>query len=133
MITDEMVKKEFISQIITRDIKIIYDTQESVVRSVFHSGTGNLANFLSRKPISISGDGLQKTFYMRVFAYLRFLDIRYRKDRMETRHKLALYNRVIWGVLYNETMPDLRYGLTSEIRKKITAQLQAANPANLQP
>lgn len=133
MITDEIIKKEFIHQIVTRDIELIYTTQEKVIRTVFPGGTGNLADFLSRKPITISGEGLERTFYMRVFSYLRFLDIRYRKDRMETRLHLALYNRVIWGVLYNETMPDLRYGLTSEIRKKITAQLQAANPANLQP
>ena len=65
---------------------------------------------------------------MRIFPYLRFLDIRYRKDQMETRSKLALYNRVIFGVLYLETMPDLRYELTEEIRMKIGLQLQEADP-----
>lgn len=127
MITDEIIKKEFIHQVVTRDIELIYSTQEQVIRSVFPGGTGNLADFLSRKPITISGKGLERTFYMRVFSYLRFLDIRYRKDRMETRRKLALYNRVIWGVLYNETLPDLRYGLTAEIREKIGAELKKAD------
>lgn len=128
MITDEIIKKEFIHDVVTHDIELIYDTQEKVIRTVFPGGTGNLANFLSRKPITISGEGLEKTFYMRVFSYLRFLDIRYRKDRMDTRRKLALYNRVIWGVLYNETLLDLRYGLTAEMREKITRKLQEANP-----
>lgn len=128
MITDEMIKKEFISQTISRDIKKIYETQEQVVRSVFHEGTGKLANFLAKKPFTFSESGVNKTFFMRIFPYLRYLDIQYRKDQMETRRKLTLYNRVVWGVLYQETMPDLRYGLTAEIREKIGLQLQAANP-----
>ncbi len=128
MITDNMIKKEFISQIVSRDIKLIYETQESVVRDVFRGGTGSLAGLLSRRPFNISGSGMNQTFFMRVFPYLRFLDIRYRKDQMVTRQKLALYNRVIFGVLYHETIPDLRYGLTKEIRKKIELQISEANP-----
>lgn len=128
MITDDLIKKEFISQIVSRDVNVIYNTQEQVVREVFPGGTGQLANFLARRSFNFSEVGVNQTFYMRIFPYLRFLDIRYRKDQMETRSKLALYNRVIFGVLYHETMPDLRYGLTEEIRKKIGLQLQEADP-----
>lgn len=131
MITDELIKKEFISRIVTRDVKIIYSTQESVVRDAFPGGTGALAAHLARKPFSLSGEGVNQTFFMRIFPYLRFLDIRYRKQNMATRRKLALYNRVVYGVLYNETMPDLRYGMTAAIRKEITESLQNANPAVL--
>lgn len=61
---------------------------------------------------------------MRVFSYLRFLDIRYRKQELFFRRKLALYNRVIWGVLYNETLQDLRYGLTDNIRELMRNDLE---------
>lgn len=128
MVTDQMIKKEFITQIISRDINAIYTTQEQVVRQVFSGGTGQLANFLALRPFNFEATGLEQTFFVRIFPYLRFLDIRYRKDQMETRRKLALYNRVIFDVLYHETMPDLRYGLTIEIRKKISMQLQEADP-----
>jgi hypothetical protein len=128
MITDEMIKKEFISEVVSRDIKLIYATQEQVVREVFPNGTGALAGFLAKSPFDMSGAGLRRTFFMRIFPYLRFLDIRYRRDQMATRRKLALYNRVIYGVLYHETMPALRYGLTEELREKIGQQLRAANP-----
>ena len=67
-----------------------------------------------------------KTYHVRVLSYLRFLDIRYRRQNMETRRKLALYNRVIWGVLYNETLQDLRYTFTKEIRQKIGSELRGA-------
>ncbi|MDU1012385.1 MAG: hypothetical protein E7A49_05685 [Parabacteroides sp.] len=61
---------------------------------------------------------------MRIFSYLRFLDIRYRKQDMFFRRKLALYNRVIWGVLYNETLQDIRYGLTDNIRQLMRDDLE---------
>ena len=35
MITDDLIKKEFISQIVSRDVNVIYNTQEQVVREVF--------------------------------------------------------------------------------------------------
>ena len=64
---------------------------------------------------------------------LRFLDMAYRQrnDRIAKfkRRNLALYNRVVWGVLYHETFPQLRYGFTDEVRKAIRTQLQnSLNP-----
>ena len=124
MVTDELIKTEFIHSIVTRDINRIYDTQEEVIRANFKGGTGRLADFLSQHPVSMSVEGLKQVYHMRVFSYLRFLDIRYRKQEMLLRRKLALYNRVIWGVLYNETLQDLRYGLTDNIRKLIHDDLE---------
>lgn len=43
---------------------------------------------------------------------------------MKARREMALYNRVIWGVLYNETIPDIRYGYTQDIRKHIIELLR---------
>lgn len=124
MVTDELIKTEFIQSVVSRDINRIYKTQEETIRSNFPNGTGHLADFLSRRPFSISGDGLKQAYHMRIFSYLRFLDIRYRKQEMFFRRRLALYNRVIWGVLYNETMQDLRYGLTDNIREMMRNDLE---------
>lgn len=124
MVTDELIKTEFIHSIVTRDINRIYDTQEEVIRANFKSGTGRLADFISQHPVSFSGEGQKQIYHMRVFSYLRFLDIRYRKQELFFRRKLALYNRVIWGVLYNETLQDLRYGLTDNIRELMRNDLE---------
>ena len=54
-----------------------------------------------------------------------------RRDRISKfkRRNLALYNRVVWGVLYHETFPQLRYGFTDEVRKIIHDQLEKSfNP-----
>ncbi len=67
---------------------------------------------------------------MRIFPYLRYLDISYRKrnDRISRhlRRNLALYNRTVWGVLYHETFPELRYGFNDEIRNSIRKELEQA-------
>ena len=120
MVTDELIRDKFIHSIIRRDVKIIYDTQAAVVSANFH-GTGNLQRHLQRMPFQVAG----KTYFFHILPYLRFLDIKYRRERMAQRSRLALYNRVIWGVLYNETLPDLRYGLTQDIRKGIRAELES--------
>ncbi|MDR1402753.1 MAG: hypothetical protein LBJ60_03505 [Tannerellaceae bacterium] len=125
MITEEMIRKEFISQTVTEGIKKIYDTQENVVRENLTGGTGRLADYLFKAPFyNLKG----KTYFVRLFSYLRFMDIRYRRQNMHLRRKLALYNRVVWGVLYHETLPDLHYGLTEDIRRQVHDQLMSAKP-----
>ena len=38
-------------------------------------------------------------------------------------------NRVVWGVLYHETFPELRYGFSQQIRENFRQQLEnAVNP-----
>ncbi|MCS2886729.1 hypothetical protein NXV14_02860 [Bacteroides fragilis] len=39
---------------------------------------------------------------------------------------LVLYNRAIWGVLYHETFPQIRYGFNDEIRNSIRQELEQA-------
>ncbi|MBP8981501.1 MAG: hypothetical protein KBG19_00520 [Bacteroidales bacterium] len=132
MVTDELIKKSFISQIIRRDAAFIYDTQARVVRENFSTDgrSSTLAYYLSKRPFSLSGQGLNLVYYFNVITYLRFLDIKYSKDKMGLRSKLALYNRVIWGRLYNETIRDLKYGLTEDIKRDIRQRLEKMNPTN---
>ncbi|MBM6865894.1 hypothetical protein H6A66_12030 [Bacteroides caecigallinarum] len=121
MITEDIIKETYIKSIVSRDMAVIYKTQAEVVRAYFYD-SGKLYNFLtSSKPINLEGC----TFWFKILPYLRFLDIRYRED-MKVRRNLALYNRVIWGVLYNETLPDIRYGYTQDIRNAIRKDLLRA-------
>ena len=124
MITDEFIKSEFISSILKRDIGIIYKTQAQVVREQLSSHTGVLSQYVTRGKFTLqAGSGVQ-TLFVPVLPYLRMLDIHYRREYMNQRRKLALYNRVIWGTLYNETLPDLKYGLTADIRRQMRKDLE---------
>jgi len=132
MVTDELIKEQYIRKIIKRDSDFIYETQAEVLRRNFSNERAKeLASFLSKKPYDMFGYGLKPNYYFRIFPYLRFLDIKYSRQQEGLRARLALYNRVIWGRLYNETINDLRYGLTQDMKKQIREWLEKMDPDKL--
>ncbi|WP_455673752.1 hypothetical protein [Phocaeicola sp.] len=132
MITDELIRKQYIKQILKRDAAFIYETQAEVIRRNFtNERAKELASFLVKRPYRIVEDGLRPAYYFSIFPYLRFLDIQYSRQLEGPRARLALYNRVVWGRLYHETINDLRYGLTQDMKKEIQAWLEKMNPEKL--
>lgn len=136
MITDQLIRNKFIADVMSQGINKIYETQENVVRTYLSTRSGDLVAHLQRRPFTSQGTDNNQVYYMRIFPYLRFLDINYRRgsDRISRhiRSNLALYNRVVWGVLYHETFPEIKYGYTQEIRSSIRQELEQAleQPSN---
>lgn len=136
MITDQLIHNKFIADVMSQGINKIYETQENVVRTYLNTRSGDLVAHLQRRPFTSQGTDNNQVYYMRIFPYLRFLDINYRRgsDRISRhiRSNLALYNRVVWGVLYHETFPEIKYGYTQEIRSSIRQELEQAleQPSN---
>lgn len=133
MVTDSLVRKKFVHDVLQKGIMKIYATQESVVRNNYQLRSGRLVASLSKHSFDSRITNDSQTIFVRILPYLRFLDMAYRQrnDRIAKfkRRNLALYNRVVWGVLYHETFPQLRYGFTDEVRKNIHDQLEKSlNP-----
>lgn len=131
MITDQLIRKKFITDAMTKGINKIYETQENVVRTYLNTRSGDLIAHLSRRPFTSQDSKNKQVYFIRIFPYLRFLDINYRRgsrDRISRhlRSNLAIYNRVVWGVLYHETFPEIQYGYTEEIRNSIRQELELA-------
>lgn len=128
MITEQLIRDKFISETLRSGIRKIYSTQEQVVRDNYQLHTGRLVASLSAHNFTSSSQGYSHTFFVRILPYLRFLDMAYRRryDRIakSQRSKLALYNRVVWGVLYHETFPELAYGFTDEVRRQVEDELK---------
>lgn len=133
MTTDSIIRQQFIHETLKEGIEQIYAVQEQVVQSEHLIRTGRLQSVLSAHAMNFdSSQGTEKVF-VRLLPYLRFLDMQYRhrSDRIskKRRSRLALYNRVVWGVLYHETFPKMQYGLTDEVRTRIREDLDnAVNP-----
>lgn len=136
MITEQLIRNKFIADVMSQGINKIYETQENVVRTYLNTRSGDLVTHLQRRPFTSQNSDNKQVYYMRIFPYLRFLDINYRRgsDRISRhiRSNLALYNRVVWGVLYHETFPEIKYGYTQEIRSSIRQELEQAlqQPSN---
>lgn len=145
MISEQIIKKEFVRQILVRDSEYIRAEQEKVIQDAGLVKTGFLSLDIRGQSGTkiLQGEGMHM-LTVRFLKYLRFIDIKSNRkvskhikinisNNYEKRHRemplrrnLALYNKVIFGRLYNETRTDLKYAYTDEIRKKITEQLEAA-------
>lgn len=121
MVTKDMIDEQFIRQTINEGNQVIFDTQADVVSQHLNERSGRLAHFIGSRSFNV--DGLRYSYP--VLIYMRFLDIQAKRRKSE-RSGLALYNRVVWGVLYRQVQPRLRFGLTDEIRQQIKNQLLSA-------
>lgn len=130
MITDLHIRQRFIHDVMSQGINKIYETQEQVVRTYLNTRSGNLLSYLQRRPFTSQQSDTKQVYFIRIFPYLRFLDINYRRgsDRISRhiRSNLAIYNRVVWGVLYHETFPEIQYGFTYEVQNSIHQELEKA-------
>lgn len=133
MVTDDIIRQQFVQDTLKEGIDQIYDVQEQVVQTEHLIDTGRLQIVLSAHAMDFESSEGRERVFVRLLPYLRFLDIQYRRrnDRIskKRRSRLALYNRVVWGVLYHETFPKIQYGLTDEVRTRIRQELEnAVNP-----
>ena len=110
------VREEFFKRTLSRDFKTIYQRQLDIAeRGIYREGrqlkvrfrpdkivpgrTGHLRDRLAAAEFQITGVDpiMLETGYP---LYIRFLDMRKKRD-------LRIYNRQIWGIVYNNALPDL--------------------------
>lgn len=146
MISEAIIKKEFVRQILKRDSDFIRSEQARVIDEANLVKSGTLRYDIRGQSGAkiLQGEGLH-LLSVSFLKYLRFIDIKSNRKKTseyikvnigtnyDRRHKympirrhLALYNRVIFGRLYNETKTDLKAGYTEEIKNKIRKDLENA-------
>ena len=125
MITDQFVKDEFVSEILRRDIGIIYKTQEEVANRYFKERTGTLRNFLSHRAFTPKESNGEFSVYLKVLSYIRFLDMQYRLNYAGMSSKRAKKQRAKYAI-YNETFPDIQAGFTDEVREAWRQKMEDA-------
>ncbi|MCY6351263.1 hypothetical protein OXV71_10465 [Bacteroides fragilis] len=83
-------------------------------------GTTGLLLSALRNPVysvGFSGRGVVAT--SNVPLYIRFLD-------MKKHGNYGIYNRQVWGILWNNSLQTIKYGYGKEVRDRIYAGLQEA-------
>lgn len=136
MISDQIVKSEFVTGILERDIKNIYSAMELVAKSnVYIEGkalkekkrrgakigkqSGALINSLENPVYSIIGINGKFIITAGIVLHERFLDMKKMGNR-------RIYNRQVWGILYNNALPDIKYNYGTEIRDIVGESLKQA-------
>jgi hypothetical protein len=137
MFTDS-ITKQFAIQVIGRDIKNIYSAQLLIAQKNIYvegrdlrytkrkgatlaerSRTGNLVNALQNPDFKIQAGDAKITVINTISKRLRFLDMR---DHGNWR----IYNRQVWGILYNNALQDIKAGYGNQIHDYVGKMLSDA-------
>lgn len=142
---EDLIKQEFVRENIERDIRAIFEAQyliatERVYTSAIYptqvgqgrnlvreQGHGRLVRVTTSRLLSalrnpvysvgFSGRGVVAT--SNIPLYIRFLD-------MKKHGNCGIYNRQVWGILWDNSLQTIKYGYGKEVRDRIYAGLQEA-------
>lgn len=109
----------FTEKLYRSEAEAIREEQLQVVEDYDLFETGKMKSMLQGH-FSIRAAEEGSTLTLRHVAYLRFLDIGSVKGKREAYH---LYNRIIFGHLYNQILAGLKFGFTDEVRKQVRDEM----------
>jgi hypothetical protein len=123
MPNDLRIKTAFIGAVLRETAEIIQSKQRKAVEEWNLFESGRLRKSLTGHFSVGSQDG-GGNLTMRYLPYMRMLDMEdpRRKWKKDGYH---LYNKIVFGVLYNPTINTLQWGLTEDIREAIGEDLKA--------
>lgn len=138
---EDLIKQEFIRERVEKDIRAIFEAQLLIARERIYTrtryskegrsfyqeqGTGATLDRDSlllkaletpQCKIEASGNGIIST--SNIPMYMRFMD-------MKRVGNWQIYNRQVWGILYNNTINAIRYEYGKQVRDQIYARLANA-------
>lgn len=132
---DIRIKSEYVSQVLRESAMAIREGQNQVAEEWNLFDTGRLKDWLQGH-FSFQSQAGGGKLSMRYLKYARFLDMKddRRSQKLAKREGYHLYNHLVFGIIYNKTLDEIRYGLTDDIKQSITAAIQKAvrNKASFQ-
>lgn len=140
MLSEEIVKTQFVVGILRRDVENIYQAQRLIARrNIYISGkelkktqvrgkrigvaTGRMLRSLDNPNYVIGSNANGFIVSSEIVLHMRFLDMKKHGNR-------KIYNRQLWGILYNNTLPDIKYKYGSEVRDRVGDALREAFDAD---
>lgn len=136
MLTDQLTKSQFIVEVLNRDVNNIYRAQLLMAQHNIQltgkelkttrrrggkigSRSGSLIRALQNPQYQIYGKDGRFQLEAIIPTHARFLD-------MKRRHNWRIYNRQVWGILYRNSMLDIKYGYKKGIQDTVGRTLTEA-------
>lgn len=127
MLTESLIRKKFVATTMAEGMDTIFSRQQQVAQ-MLGTQSGRLRQWARDRHYTTHITETSRSISVPLMPYVRFLDMQYRtrRDRIGKflRKQLALYNRTVWGILYRQVFPQLRYGFTDEIRQQFREELE---------
>jgi len=136
MISEKITKQEFIIQVLERDIRNIYKAQLAIAqKNIYVQGkalkktkrsgpkigvrSGSLMESLQNPDYLIQAQGEKFIVSAGIVKHMRFLDMKKIGNR-------KIYNRQVWGILYNNALKDIKFNYGKTISDSVGDALQEA-------
>jgi len=124
MISEKMIKDKFIADTVKRNLSEMQSVQLKIlagaderIRRKFDIPA--IEQSIRSNVVSINGSNGNFIISQRILKKMRFLD-------MKKFGNLKIYNKKVWGYVYNDIADDLQYGLSEEIKAGIRQELEQA-------
>jgi len=145
MISDNITKQDFIIQVLERDIRNIYKAQLVIAQqNIYISGkelketkrrgakirvrSGALLKSLENPDFMIQAQGEKFIVSAGIVKHMRFLDMKRISSKGKEYDNWKIYNRQVWGILYNNALKDIKYNYGKEIADRVSEALHEAFP-----
>lgn len=124
MATDR-IKTAFRSQILKESAQLIRKEQQEALVEWDLVSSGQLLRQM-RGHFTVTDIDTGAKLDMTYLSYMRFLDIpnARRSLREAKRSGYHTYNKIVFGYLYNQTLPQLKYGFTDETKQLIANKMK---------
>jgi hypothetical protein len=140
MISENITKQQFIVSILKRDVEHIYSAQRLIAtKNIYIKGkqlkatkrkgekigerTGSLLESLQNPDYSVYAEGNKFIISAGIVKHMRFLDMKHLGNRM-------IYNRQVWGILYNNSLREIKSGYGQHLHDLVEEALQKAFSPN---
>jgi hypothetical protein len=121
MISEDIIKKKFVTQVLTEESIKIKNLQDQAVQEF------GLADILGHYRSYLKGHFDVKSSEPGVRLTLRYVkNIRYIDIGLSRKKGLSIYNHIVFGRIYKYTLNRLRYGLIDSVKESLRKELQEA-------
>jgi len=136
MISDNITKQDFIVQVLERDVRNIYKAQLAIAQKNIYIGgkqlkvtkrrgakigvrSGALLKSLENPDFMIQAQGGKFIVSAGIVKHMRFIDMKKFGNR-------KIYNRRVWGILYNNALKDIKFNYGQAISDVVGEKLREA-------
>lgn len=121
------LKTAFVSAVLKDNAQAIRQEQSQVVDDWDLYESGRLKSSLQGW-FSVDNQEGGAKLSMRYLAYARFLDMKRIGTSKAKREAYHLYNRIVFGYLYGQMLPTVRFGFTDDIKRQLAASIASTAP-----
>jgi len=143
MISDNITKQDFIVQVLERDVHNIYKAQLAIAqKNIYISGkqlkvtkrhgakigvrSGALLKSLENPNFMIQAQGEKFIVSAGIVKHMRYLDMKRISSKGKEYGNWKIYNRQVWGILYNNALKDIKFNYGQAISDVVGEKLREA-------